>query len=76
MTDLRFQTLGNITYGGERVNKVLLNSLLALMCKHDLAYIIIMTLYPCGWNDVQNDAFVWAQTHIHIACLHASCSLS
>lgn len=35
VTDLRFQTLGNITYGGQRVNKVLLNSTLAHMCKQD-----------------------------------------
>lgn len=31
MTDLRFQTLRNITYGGQRVNKVLLKSILALV---------------------------------------------
>lgn len=73
MTDLRFQTLGNITYGGQRVNKVLLNSSLALMCKQDLAYILIMSLYSCGWNDGQNNACVCARS---LACLYASCILS
>lgn len=77
VTDLRFQTLGNITYGGQRVNKVLLNSFLALTCKRDLAYIHDYEPYipVVGMMNQIMHVCVCVRAR-SLACLHASRILS